>query len=138
MSKIRRYADLIASMEGLMWLMLGWSISVSLYRESLEPTLAAGLAVGTVIFTSWAHRPLRLTMRRYHVRKRRTDMWVHVLALPVLLAMAIYLVMEALLGSAWLQKMLLINLMASAGWLVFVLTLALKGVAHSVKNSATK
>ena len=72
---------------------------------------------------------------RYHIRKRRTDMWIHILALPLLLAMFFHIMLEALLGSAWLPpKMLLFNILASAGWATYVMTLFIKFVIHGLKN----
>ncbi len=137
MQNVRRYADIIASIEGLIWLGLAWSISMSMYIGSTEPTLAALFIVGALVLISWAHRPMRFLLKRYHIRKRRTDMWVHTLALPLLLAMFFHIMLEALLGPAWLPpKILLFNLLASAGWMTFVMTLFIKFVVHSVKTSS--
>ncbi|HBP42253.1 MAG: hypothetical protein ACTJG4_12165 [Vreelandella alkaliphila] len=137
MQNVRRYADIIASIEGLLWLGLAWSISFSMYFGSTEPTLAVLFVVGALVLFGWAHRPMRYLLKRYHVRKRRTDMWVHTLALPLLLAMFFHIMLEAVLGSAWLPpKMLLFNLLASAGWLTFVMTLFIKYVIHNVKASS--
>ena len=136
MHNVRRYADVVASVEGLLWLALGWSVTLSVYRGSTEPTVGILLMIATVIFVSWFHRPLRLFLRRYHVRKRRTDMWIHLLALPLLLGMAAYMFLEALLGTAWLPpKMLAVNVLASAGWLTFVFTLVIKDMIHRVKKT---
>ena len=77
MQNVRRYADFIASIEGLAWLGLAWSISISMHRQSTEPTLAMLFVVATLVLFSWAHRPMRYLLRRYHIRKRRTDMWIH-------------------------------------------------------------
>ncbi len=137
MQNVRRYADIIASIEGLLWLGLAWSISFSMYFGSTEPTLAVLFVVGALVLFGWAHRPMRYLLKRYHVRKRRTDMWIHTLALPLLLAMFFHIMLEAVLGSAWLPpKMLLFNLLASAGWLTFVMTLFIKYVIHNVKTSS--
>lgn len=137
MHNVRRYADVIASLEGLMWLALGWSITFSTFSGSTEPILGAILLIATIVFFSWVHRPFRLLVRRYHVRKRRTDMWIHLLALPLLLAMFFHISLEALFGSAWLPpKMLAVNILASAGWFTFVMTLLVKSVIHSVKNAS--
>ncbi|MCS2610653.1 hypothetical protein [Halomonas dongshanensis] len=139
MQRVRRYADVIASLEGLAWLGLAWSITLSLHRGSTEPTLAWLFIIGAMIFFAWAHRPMRLLLRRYHVRKRRTDMWIHLLALPLLLAMILHIAIETVLGSAWLpSKVLLFNLFASAGWLTYVMTLAIKSVIHGLKQPATR
>lgn len=136
MQNVRRYADVIASLEGLLWLGLAWSISLSAYLGSTEPTLACLLVIGALVVFSWAHRPLRYLLRRYRIRKRRTDMWIHILALPLLLAMFFHIMLEALLGSAWLPpKMLLFNILASAGWTTFVMTLFIKFVIHGLKTS---
>ncbi|WKD26498.1 hypothetical protein NDQ72_10440 [Halomonas sp. KG2] len=137
MQNVRRYADIVASIEGLLWLGLAWSISFSMYFGSTEPTLAVLFVVGALVLFGWAHRPLRYLLKRYHVRKRRTDMWIHTLALPLLLAMFFHIMLEAVLGSAWLPpKILLFNLLASAGWLTFVMTLFIKYVIHNVKASS--
>ncbi|MDM7483162.1 MAG: hypothetical protein P3W96_014305 [Halomonas sp.] len=137
MQNVRRYADVIASIEGLVWLGLAWSISISMYQQSTEPTLAMLFVVGALLLFSWAHRPLRYLLMRYHIRKRRTDMWMHTLALPLLLAMFFHILLETLLGTVWLPpKILLFNLLASAGWLTFVMTLFIKFVIHSVKTSS--
>ena len=137
MQNVRRYADIVASIEGLLWLGLAWSISFSMYFGSTEPTLAVLFVVGALVLFGWAHRPLRYLLKRYHVRKRRTDMWIHTLALPLLLAMFFHIMLEAVLGSAWLPpKILLFNLLASAGWLTFVMTLFIKYVTHNVKASS--
>ena len=61
-------------------------------------------------------------------------MWIHTLALPLLLAMFFHIMLEALLGSAWLPpKMLLFNILASAGWTTYVMTLLIKSVIHGFK-----
>ncbi len=136
MQNVRRYADIIASIEGLVWLGLAWSISISVHTGSTEPTLATLFIVGALVLFSWAHRPMRYLLRRYHIRKRRTDMWIHILALPLLLAMFFHIMVEATFGSAWLPpKMLLFNLLASAGWMTYVMTLFIKFVIHSIKTS---
>ncbi|RUR27399.1 hypothetical protein ELY33_15400 [Vreelandella andesensis] len=137
MQNVRRYADIIASIEGLLWLGLAWSISFSMYFGSTEPTVAVLFVVGALVLFGWAHRPMRYLLKRYHVRKRRTDMWIHTLALPLLLAMFFHIMLEAVVGSTWLPpKMLLFNLLASAGWLTFVMTLFIKYVIHNVKASS--
>ncbi|MCA1773093.1 MAG: hypothetical protein LC677_10990 [Halomonas sp.] len=137
MQKVRRNADIIASLEGLLWLALAWSVSFSVYYGSTEATIAMLLIIATLSFFSWAHRPLRYLMRRYHVRKRRTDMWIHLLALPVLIAMFFHIMIEGVLGSAWLPpKMLVFNIVATAGWLTYVMTLCIKFLIHRFKSSA--
>lgn len=131
MPKVRHYADLVAILAGLMWLAVFWSVSASARIGSLEPTLAAVLALGSMILVSFVHRPIRVLLGRYHVRKRRTEMWMHILALPLTLAFLIAIVIETLftpLGGA--QKMLLFNVLATAGWGVFVLTLLIKWLIH--------
>lgn len=137
MQKVRRDADIIASLEGLLWLALAWSVSFSAYYGSIEATVTMLLIIATLAFFSWAHRPLRYLLRRYHVRKRRTDMWIHLLALPVLIAMFFHIMIEGLLGSAWLPpKMLVFNIVATAGWLTYVMTLFIKFLIHRFKSTA--
>ncbi|CBV42222.1 hypothetical protein ACJ7V3_02100 [Halomonas elongata] len=132
MPKVRHYADLVAILAGLMWLMVYWSVSYSVHIGNIEPSLAAMLLTGSLILTSFVHRPTRVMLRRYHVRKRRTEMWMHILALPLtlafLLAIGIDYLITPLNGE---QKMLLFNVMATAGWLVFIFTLAIKWLIHT-------
>ena len=137
MQNVRRYANVIASLEGVLWLSLAWSISLSIHIGSTEPILASLLVIGALVVFCWAHRPLRFLLGRYHIRKRRTDMWMHILALPLLLAMFFHIMLEALLGTAWLPpKMLLFNILASAGWATYVMTLFIKSVIHGLKLKA--
>ncbi|CAM4075597.1 hypothetical protein VRRI112168_13450 [Vreelandella rituensis] len=137
MPKVRRFADLAAIIEGLIWLCLAWSISFSVTRGSPELSLAAMSIVGALILVSWAHRPLRLLLRRYHVRKRRTDMWMHILALPLLLTLFLHVLLEVLLGNTWVPpKILLFNILATAGWLVFVVTLFIKFIINELKPTS--
>ncbi|MFY0988868.1 hypothetical protein [Halomonas sp. C05BenzN] len=135
MPKVRHYADLVAILAGLMWLAVFWSVSISARIGSLEPTLAAILALGSMILVSFAHRPIRVLLRRYHVRKRRTEMWMHILALPLTLAFLLGIVIENLITPlSGPQKMLLFNVLATAGWGVFVLTLLVKWLIHRVNG----
>ena len=49
--------------------------------------------------------------------------------------MFFHIMLEALLGSAWLPpKMLLFNILASAGWATYVMTLFIKFVIHGLKT----
>ncbi|SFU88490.1 hypothetical protein [Halomonas korlensis] len=135
MPKVRQYADLVATLAGLMWLVVFWSISISAHLGSIEPFLAALLALGSMILVSFVHRPIRVLLRRYHVRKRRTEMWMHILALPLTLAFLIAIVIEILFTPLdGEQKMLLFNAMATAGWGVFVLTLLVKWIMHRLNR----
>jgi hypothetical protein len=135
MPKVRHYADLLAILAGLMWLAVYWSISISRHIESIEPTLAALLMLGSLILVSFVHRPIRVLLARYHVRKRRTEMWMHILALPLALAFAIGIFVEALFRPLSAeQKILLFNVLATAGWGVFVLTLLVKWVALQINR----
>ncbi|GHE22706.1 hypothetical protein [Halomonas urumqiensis] len=135
MPKVRHYADLVAILAGLMWLLVFWSISLSAWLGSIEPTLAALLLLGTLVLVSFVHRPIRILLRRYHVRKRRTEMWMHILALPLTLAFLIAVIAETLLPPlSGVQKVLLFNVLATAGWLVFVATLLLKLLIHLIRQ----
>ncbi|MGQ7247183.1 hypothetical protein ACUN9Y_07580 [Halomonas sp. V046] len=135
MPKVRHYADLVATLAGLMWLMLYWSISISLHIGTPEPALAALLALGSMILVSFAHRPVRVMLSRYHVRKRRTEMWMHILALPLTLAFLFAIVIDHLLTPmSGAQKMLLFNVLATASWLVFLVTLLVKLMVRNVQD----
>ncbi|RTQ98711.1 hypothetical protein [Halomonas nitroreducens] len=133
MPKVRYYADLVAILAGLMWLLVYWSVSYSVYIDNIEPTLAALLIAGSLIMISFVHRPIRVLLSRYHVRKRRTEMWMHILALPLGLAFLLAIVIDHLITPLnGEQKMLLFNVLATAGWLVFIITLAVKLLIHLV------
>lgn len=135
MPKARHYADLVAVLTGLMWLVVFWSISLSGQIGSVEPIMAALLLLATLVLVSFVHRPTRVLMRRYHVRKRRTEMWMHLLALPLTLAFVFGVVIEELLLPLdGLQKMLLFNVFATAGWLVFVVTVLIKLAMHATRR----
>ncbi|WP_236645381.1 hypothetical protein [Aidingimonas lacisalsi] len=136
MLQIRNKADLIAMLEGLMWLAISWSISVTLWQGTIKPTLLALSLAGTLIIVSWGHRPMRLALRRYRIRRRRTEMWMHLAALPILLSLFLAVIIEGILSPLGGQgKMLLFNIVATAGWLVFVITLLLKNVTSRVVGS---
>jgi len=131
MLRVRHYADIIAILAGLMWILFYWSISVSARIDSIEPTLAALLALGAMILVSFLHRPFRVYLSRYHVRKRRTEMWMHILALPITLSLLVGMLIEILIAPmGGPQKLLLFNVLATAGWLVYVMTLVFKSFHH--------
>jgi len=135
MPKVRHYADIVAILAGLMWLVIYWSVSISAHIGSIEPSLAALLIVGSLILISFVHRPTRVLLGRYHVRKRRTEMWMHILALPLTLAFLLAIVIDHLITPMNGElKMLLFNTLATAGWLVFVVTLLFKLVIHLIQQ----
>ncbi|WP_192036929.1 hypothetical protein [Halomonas sp. YLGW01] len=136
MPRVRQSADIIAALEGAMWLALAWSVNFSIWEGSTMPTVAAMTLVATILLVSWGHRPMRVTLRRFRVRRRRTEMQMHLFALPLLMALFFAIVVEGLLvtpltGS---QKMLLVNVLASAGWVVFVLTQAFKSLLFILRS----
>lgn len=135
MPKVRQYADLVASLAGLMWLVLYWATWYAVSVDRVEPALAALLMVATIALISSVYRPVRVMLARYHVRKRRTEMWMHILALPITLAFLLAVVIDYLIYPVeGANKMLLFCSLATAGWLVFVVTLLFKLIAHSVKG----
>lgn len=135
MPKVRHYADLAATLAGLMWLVVYWSISLSAQLGNLQPTMAALLLLGTTVLVTFVHRPTRVLLRRYHVRKRRTEMWMHILALPLFLAFLLGITFELIVTPLnGVQKLLLFNVMATAGWLVFIITLGVKLATHQIKQ----
>lgn len=139
MSRVRHYADIIAILAGLMWVVFYWSVSISTHIGSVEPTLAELLALGAMILVSFLHRPFRIYLSRYHVRKRRTEMWMHILALPITLSLLLGMLIEILftpLGG--LQKLLLFNVLATAGWLVYVMTLVFKSIHHQWRQRRSR
>lgn len=139
MLRVRHYADIIAILAGLMWILFYWSISVSALINSIEPTLAALLAVGAMILVSFLHRPFRVHLSRYHVRKRRTEMWMHILALPSVLTLLLGMLIETLFAPmGGPQKLLLFNVLATAGWVVYVLTLIFKSIHHQWRHRCSR
>ena len=141
MPKVRQYADAVTILAGLMWLVLYWSVSISAHIGSIEPSLAALLMAGSLILISFVHRPIRVLLGRYHVRKRRTEMWMHILTLPLMLAFLLGIAIDVFITPMnGEQKMLLFNTLATAGWLVFILTLVVKLLCHKVqkKRKATR
>ncbi|AXY43321.1 hypothetical protein [Halomonas sp. JS92-SW72] len=135
MPKVRHYADLVTVLSGLSWLVVYWSISLTAQVGSIEPTLAALLMLGALVLVSFVHRPIRVLLRRYHVRKRRTEMWMHILALPLTLAFFFGIVIESVLAPlSGPQKMMLFNVFATAGWLVFVVTVLIKLAIHQLRR----
>ncbi|MCG6657227.1 hypothetical protein HOP52_05480 [Halomonas campisalis] len=135
MPRVRHYADIVAILAGLMWILVFWSISISARMDSIEPFLAALLALGAMILVSFVHRPFRVHLSRYHVRKRRTEMWMHILALPMALALLLGIVLEWLFAPlSAQQKMLLFNVLATAGWVVYVMTLVMKFIIHQLSR----
>lgn len=141
MPKVRQYADAVTILAGLMWLVLFWSVSISAHIGSIEPSLAALLMAGSLILISFVHRPIRVLLGRYHVRKRRTEMWMHILTLPLMLAFLLGIAIDVFITPMnGEQKMLLFNTLATAGWLVFILTLVVKLLCHKVqkKRKATR
>ncbi|MFQ3787297.1 hypothetical protein [Halomonas sp. A29] len=139
MPRVRHYADIVAILAGLMWIVFFWSISVSARLDSVEPTLAAILVLGAMILVSFMHRPFRVHLSRYHVRKRRTEMWMHILALPVALALLLGVLIETLFAPmSGQQKILLFNVLATAGWVVYVMTLVIKFIHHQYRRRRTR
>lgn len=139
MPRVRHYADIVAILAGLMWIVFFWSISVSARLNSVEPTLAALLALGAMILVSFLHRPFRIHLSRYHVRKRRTEMWMHILALPMALVLLFGVLVETLFAPmSGQQKMLLFNVLATAGWVVYVMTLVFKFFHHQWRRRRSR
>jgi hypothetical protein len=139
MPRVRHYADIVAILAGLMWIVFYWSISISVRMDSVEPTLAAMLALGAMILVSFMHRPFRIHLSRYHVRKRRTEMWMHILALPMALVLLLGVLIETLFAPmSGQQKMLLFNVLATAGWVVYVMTLVIKFIHHQWRRRRSR
>lgn len=136
MPRVRQSADIIAALEGAMWLALAWSVNFSIWEDSTMPTVAAMTLVATILVVSWGHRPMRITLRRFRVRRRRTEMQMHLFALPLLMALFFALVVEGLLVTplSGSQKMLMVNVLATAGWIVFVLTQAFKSLLFTLRS----
>ncbi|WP_027966764.1 hypothetical protein [Halomonas halocynthiae] len=136
MPKVRQYADSVTSLAGLMWIVLYWSVWYSVSYGRIEPALIAFLIVATATLFSSIYRPARIMLGRYHVRKRRTEMWMHILALPITLAFLLAVLVDYLLFPVeGVNKMLLFCVLATAGWLVFVVTLLFKLAVHTVSSS---
>ncbi|MBD3894469.1 hypothetical protein IEI94_01190 [Halomonas sp. ML-15] len=127
MLAVRTSGDFVALLEGGLWLLLAWSVSYSAAIGEPLPSVAMLSVTATLVFVCWAHRPFRLTLQRYRIRRRRTEMLMHIIALPLLLALFFGALIEGLLTPlSGQQKMLMYNVLATSGWLVFALTLLIK------------
>nr|WP_163503376.1 hypothetical protein [Halomonas socia] len=134
MLAVRTSGDFVALLEGLMWLLLAWSASYSAAIGEPQPSVAMLSVSATLVFVCWAHRPFRLTLQRYRIRRRRTEMLMHIIALPLLLALFFGVMIESLLTPlSGQQKMLMYNVLATSGWLVFALTLLVKYLMFRLK-----
>lgn len=135
MLAVRTSGDFIALLEGAIWLLLAWSASYSAAIGEPLPSVAMLSIAATLVFVCWAHRPFRLTLQRYRIRRRRTEMLMHIIALPLLLAMFFGVLIESLLTPlSGQQKMLMYNVLATSGWLVFALTLLIKYLLFRLKG----
>ena len=136
MFKSRISADLIAILEGFIWLLLAWSISVTIWLESSLPFFFTSGIVIALVLIAWMHKPLRITMQRFRTRRRRTEMYMHLFSLPVILALLLTIIIETLFSMSLngFHKTLLVNIMATSGWIFFILTLVIKQL-HFVFNS---
>ena len=135
MLAVRTSGDFVALLEGAIWLLLAWSASYSAAIGEPLPSVAMLSIAATLVFVCWAHRPFRLTLQRYRIRRRRTEMLMHIIALPLLLALFFGVLIESLLTPlSGQQKMLMYNVLATSGWLVFALTLLIKYLLFRFKG----
>ncbi|SDK76404.1 hypothetical protein SAMN05192555_101138 [Franzmannia pantelleriensis] len=135
MLAVRTSGDFVALLEGAIWLLLAWSASYSAAIGEPLPSVAMLSIAGTLVFVCWAHRPFRLTLQRYRIRRRRTEMLMHIIALPLLLALFFGVLIESLLTPlSGQQKMLMYNVLATSGWLVFALTLLIKYLMFRLRS----
>ncbi|MBZ9559130.1 MULTISPECIES: hypothetical protein [Modicisalibacter] len=135
--KAKLRADLIGAGEGAFWLVITWLVTwgMMVHNDWLY-LLAFGLSVlaGGVCFL---HRRSAITMGRYRVRVGRTEMWWHLLVIPVLLALVIWTILESLFGGIddARYKLVLLASLSTAGWVVYCLTNILKRVFQSFRNN---
>ncbi|MEA3251541.1 MAG: hypothetical protein U9Q35_08200 [Pseudomonadota bacterium] len=133
-------ADLTGAGEGAFWLVVAWLSVWGVLEDNLWfYGLALGLTVlaGTVCFV---HRRTAIAMGRFRVRASRTEMWWHLLVIPMLLALVIWTVLESLLGGIddARYKLLLMASLSTAGWVVYCLTNLFKRVFQSLQNNRNK
>lgn len=138
--KAKLRADLAGAGEGAFWLVVTWIAVWGVMEQSLwYCVLALGLTVlaGTVCFV---HRRTAIAMGRFRVRVSRTEMWWHLLVIPVLLAIVIWTALESLLGGIddARYKLVLIASLSTAGWVVYCLTNLFKRVFQSFQNNRNK
>jgi cytochrome bd-type quinol oxidase subunit 2 len=106
---------------------------------SMKAKLRADLTV-LASAVCFVHRPTAIAMGRFRVRARRTEMWWHLLVIPMLLAIVIWTALESPLGGIddAYYKLVLMASLSTAGWVVYCLTNLFKRVFQSFQNNRNK
>lgn len=124
-SKLR--ADLIGAAEGAFWLSVTWSSYWLGYHGHPWWCLVPLLIGSLVVAATFLHRPWGIALSRYRVRLSRTEMLWHVLVIPILLAIPVWMLLESLLGPLDHDyQWMLVAVLSVSGWCVYLLTIAIK------------
>ncbi|WP_158773692.1 hypothetical protein [Cobetia sp. L2A1] len=131
-SKLR--ADFIGAVEGAFWLLVTWSSFWLGFQQQplwcLIPITLGSIAVAA----TFLHRPWALALSRYRVRLSRVEMLWHVLVIPSLLAMPLWMILERLFGAITPEYQLsLVAVLSLSGWCVYVLTQLVKRSFQSLR-----
>lgn len=130
------WPDSAALLEGALWVGYAWSIQWSLVHHQSLVFLLATLVVLICALATLMWQPLKLTLARYRVRKRRTEMWMHILYPPMLLAPPLWWLLERLVGNLPdAQQWTLACLLMTVGWLVFLISLLIKRLIRQYRQS---
>lgn len=130
------WPDSAALFEGAVWVGYAWSIQWSLINNQHLIFLVATLIVLSLTLTTLVWQPLKLTLARYRVRKRRTEMWMHILYPPLLLAPPLWWLLERIVGDLpAVQQWTLACLLMTVGWAVFLISLLIKQLIRSYRKT---
>ncbi|MFC0268180.1 hypothetical protein [Kushneria aurantia] len=125
-----------ALVEGAVWVGYAWSAQWTLTRGDSLVFLIASLLLLCGALTSLMWRPMRLTLARYRARKRRTEMWMHILYPPLLLAPPLWWLLERLVGDLpAVQQWTLACLLMTTGWMVFLISVVIKQLIGYYRRS---
>ncbi|OHV08630.1 hypothetical protein [Kushneria phosphatilytica] len=132
-----RWYDTIAVSEGAFWVCYLWCAQWSLVNGQSTPFLPATIVMAAVILAIVSRRSMRLALRRFRVRKRRTEMLMHLMLPPLLLGPLIWWLLERLVGELpGAQRWTLAALLASAGWAVFVISVLIKRLIRHYQEAS--
>lgn len=133
------WPDSAALLEGALWVGYAWSIQWSLVNQQSLIFLLGTLVVLISALITLLWHPLRLTLARFRVRKRRTEMWMHILYPPLLLAPPLWWLLERVVGQLPdVQQWTLVCLLMTAGWMVFLISLLIKQLIRQYRQSVAE
>ncbi|RKR03291.1 hypothetical protein C7446_1812 [Kushneria sinocarnis] len=132
-----RWYDTIAVSEGAFWVCYLWCAQWSLVHGRSLPFLPATIVLAATLLVIMSRRSMRLALRRFRVRKRRTEMLMHLMLPPLLLGPLIWWLLERLVGELpGAQRWTLAALLATAGWAVFVISVLIKRLIRHYQDAS--